>query len=208
MATPLLLIPTLFEAAFLEACPDAKDLAKGAVPWRGFDLAICGMGPVDAGVGAAFALAAGGHDRCLLAGLAGAYAGRLDPTPGLVLVREAILEDLGVRTGQGCELLAGLDPREAIAGMASGIREVTSLTVSSCSGDLRVAQERIAERPKVGIEEMETFAVARACRRAQVPLTCVRAISNEAGDRDKDRWHVPEAMALIQDYLDSVSPRA
>ena len=53
---------------------------------------------------------------------------------------------------------------------------------------------------------MEGHAVAVACLAADVPLSIVRAVSNEAGDREKSRWHVPEAMALIQRHLDSLVP--
>jgi futalosine hydrolase len=41
---------------------------------------------------------------------------------------------------------------------------------------------------------MEGFAVAAACQLCDVPMTIVRGISNEAGDRDKENWQIQDAM--------------
>ena len=43
-------------------------------------------------------------------------------------------------------------------------------------------------------EDMEGFAVALACRLADVPLAIVRGISNAVGDRRFERWQIPEAL--------------
>jgi futalosine hydrolase len=48
-------------------------------------------------------------------------------------------------------------------------------------------------------EDMEGFAVALACRLVGVPLDIVRGISNDAGDRDKVRWQVPQALRAAAD---------
>jgi futalosine hydrolase len=41
---------------------------------------------------------------------------------------------------------------------------------------------------------MEGFGVAIAGRLMGVPVAVVRGISNEVGDRRRDRWKIPEAL--------------
>jgi nucleoside phosphorylase len=45
---------------------------------------------------------------------------------------------------------------------------------------------------------METWAVALACRDADVPLTVLRAVSNEAGVRDRSEWSFNLALKNLQ----------
>lgn len=46
-------------------------------------------------------------------------------------------------------------------------------------------------------EDMEGFAVALACRIAGVPLSIVRGISNEAGDRNHAAWQIAPAIDAV-----------
>jgi futalosine hydrolase len=48
-------------------------------------------------------------------------------------------------------------------------------------------------------EDMESFSVALACLACKVPLTIVRGISNQAGDRNKSRWVVAPALKAAAD---------
>ena len=53
---------------------------------------------------------------------------------------------------------------------------------------------------------MEGFSVAVACQFAGIPLKVVRGISNIAGDRDKGRWRIKDAMdaaatLMLEDLL-------
>jgi futalosine hydrolase len=41
---------------------------------------------------------------------------------------------------------------------------------------------------------MEGFAVALACAHMHTPLSIVRGISNQVGDRDSTRWKIPAAL--------------
>ncbi len=216
--TILLLIPTLLEASFLPGCPKAQTLLAGPQSWQGFDLALTGMGPVDAGVTTSRYLAQGSYERCVLAGLAGGFAGRSPSAPALVEARSFLLDGFGVMGDEGVRRLETLGFPESVRGSMplssheelesppTGLPGVHALTVSASSATTRVAERRMAREPLVQIEEMEGFAVARACRLAEVPLTCLRAISNEAGDRDKTRWRVSEGMALIRESLKGLVP--
>ena len=214
----LLLVPTLLEATLLTDTPEAVDLLAGPVPWRGFDLALTGMGPVDAGVAASRSLALGSYERCILAGLAGAYMGRGLTAPTLVEARHFVMDALGALGPMGVQPLEELGLPDSVRGpltlstleevqsSPTDLPQVTALTVAACSATSEVARDRVADLPQIQIEEMEGFAVARACRLAGVPMTCLRAVSNLCGDREKSRWHVPAAMALIQEHLDGLAP--
>ena len=203
----LVLIPTLLEAGFLTETPDARALMAGPVPWRGFELALTGMGPVDAGVAASRYLALGEWERCILAGLAGGYEDRGCEAPSLVEARSFVMDGLGALGSGGVLGLEELGFPDSVRGPLplatheevqsdpTDLPAVTALTVSACSASVDVARRRVVARPDVQIEEMEGFGVARACRLAGVPLTCLRAISNRCGDREKSR--------LIQRQLDS-----
>ncbi|TWT75330.1 Futalosine hydrolase [Allorhodopirellula solitaria] len=50
-------------------------------------------------------------------------------------------------------------------------------------------------------EDMEGFAVALACQIAGVPVSIVRGISNEAGDRNHAGWQIDSAIAGIAESL-------
>ena len=71
------------------------------------------------------------------------------------------------------------------------------LTVcSSATSPMEVAH-RQSRFPSTVAEDMEGFSVAAACKLSNVPLTIVRGISNQAGDREKQNWRIEEAMLSV-----------
>ena len=68
------------------------------------------------------------------------------------------------------------------------------LTVCTGAATEAEARERRALFPGAMAEDMEGFAVALACRLAEVPVAIVRGISNAVGDRRFERWQIPEAL--------------
>ena len=58
------------------------------------------------------------------------------------------------------------------------------------------------------VEAMEGFGVLRAAMLAGVPALEVRAISNEIGEPDRERWRIDEAIdvlvAALPDLLEAV----
>ncbi len=58
--------------------------------------------------------------------------------------------------------------------------------------------------PKAVAEDMEGYAVALACRLHDVPLTIIRGISNQAGDRNHDGWQVAEALQSAAELFGEV----
>ena len=90
----------------------------------------------------------------------------------------------------------------ATATLPGGGRDpVQGLTVCAASLDREQALVRRHKFPEARIEDMESFAVARAAHLILVPFACLRAVSNEAGDRDTQNWKIDEAMAALGDEL-------
>jgi futalosine hydrolase len=71
------------------------------------------------------------------------------------------------------------------------------LTATAASNDEDDVADKLKKYSDVVAEDMEGFSVAAACQLASVPLTIIRGISNQAGDRDHKNWQVHEAMTSV-----------
>jgi futalosine hydrolase len=152
---------------------------------------VCGVGPVEAGVATARALALSTPAGVLHVGVAGAKG----ITPGrLVIGSEALYCDLVAEVPNISRVEP--DPRMLAATQAALLDSValpigTSAAVSGpCSA-----------HPQVRVEGMEGFAVLRACELAGVPAVEVRAISNEIGEGDRTRWQISRGLGTLTDAL-------
>ena len=65
----------------------------------------------------------------------------------------------------------------------------------------RFERARAHGKSETWAEDMEGFAVATACRLANVPLSIIRGISNVAGDRDHRRWEIDLAIDRLAQRL-------
>jgi futalosine hydrolase len=150
----------------------------------------CGIGPVEAAVASARALAGLRRPAALLhVGIAGA---RGIPVPQLVIGSEAVYEDA---------LAGGLvpererpDPRLVDAAQRA-LPEARVLPIGTSA--------RVGGTSSCDVEAMEGFAVLRAARLAGVPAIEVRAVSNEIDEPDRTRWRFDDALAA----LDAALPR-
>jgi futalosine hydrolase len=80
------------------------------------------------------------------------------------------------------------------------------LTVSTATGSATRARE-LAARHRAAAEAMEGFGVATAAQRFATPCAEVRTISNVVGERDRERWDIPVALAALAEvgrYLQEV----
>lgn len=159
----------------------------------------------------------------LLCGIAGAYPQRFRRTPPVVqpgticVVGSDALADEGVALpdgfldagapvfGSGQRLLDTgpfpANPRitaDAAARLAAPI--VRGATVSTCTGNDALSAA-LHERTGADVETMEGAAVAYVCRRREVPLLHVRAISNWTGERARGEWNVGAAVAALRQAM-------
>ncbi len=155
----------------------------------------------------------------LLLGVAGAYPDRVRSSPapvrrgGVCIVGSDQLADEGVLLpdafvdfGQPvfghAQRLVDTGPFPANPRIAAdaaarlGVPIVRGATVSTCSGADAVARALHA-RTHADVETMEGAAVAAVCRRRELPLLHLRAISNWTGDRDRGEWNLGAAVDAL-----------
>lgn len=202
MTQQLILIPTSFELQFAQQFA-ARQRSSAVVE-------LCGLGVVAAAVSSANLLHRLKPQAVLLLGIAGALDAQL-PVGAAYQFTEVACYGIGAGSGSSFQTSGELGwphwPVEPYIGDCLELN--TSLAVGSLAGQLLTvcaaasSQADLALRkekfPAAVAEEMEGFAVAVACRMANVPLQIIRGISNLAGDRDRNNWRVGEAMqAAVQ----------
>ena len=160
--------------------PDVLLVAATEQELAGSDGLVCGIGPVEAAVATARALALRPAAAVLHIGVAG---GRGLASETLVIGAEAVYCDLAAaiplvdRAPADARLLAAV---QTVLPAAPTLPIGTSAAVGSVGRD-------------VVVEAMEGFGVLRAASLAGVPAIEVRAISNEIGEPDRSRWQIAGA---------------
>ena len=153
---------------------------------QGVDTLCCGIGPVEASIVTARALAARGHSAVLHIGIAGAR--NLDP-PALVLGSESIYCDL-IDSRSKLPRIERQTPDPAL--LEAAIAALPGVAVMPIATSARVGGGDCAD-----VEAMEGFGVLRAAALASVPAVELRAISNLVGESDRSRWRIQEALELL-----------
>lgn len=158
-------------------------------PLDGVRTLVCGIGPVEAAVATARALADEPPDVVLHVGIAGARG--LEPLT-LVIGSQALYCDAaGPLVPSRALPDAQLLDRLRAAFPDAAVRPIgTSARVGGSGGAVGV-----------DVEAMEGFAVLRACELARVPAVEVRVISNEVDEPDRSRWRFEEAFATLAEVL-------
>ena len=213
----LILVPTDLERRILEPL---------VAPALGRDdlLELCGFGPVAAAARTSMLLARHRPDRVLLIGIAGridenlavgtAYRFRQVGCFGIGIgSQDAFIPagTLGWPQWPGDAADASPAIGDTIACAADGpAAPQADLLLTACAASATAADVRARMRtfPAAAAEDMESFAVAFACRLAGVPFDVVRGISNTAGDRDKSRWQTTDALQAAGDLAVRVIARA
>ena len=149
----------------------------------------CGIGPVEAAVSTARALADRVPAALLHVGIAGA---RGIPVPQLVIGSEAVFED--ALAGGLVPARVRPDPRLVDAAQRA-LPDARVLPIGTSA--------RVGGTSDCSVEAMEGFAVLRAAKLAGVPAVEVRAVSNEIDEPDRGRWRFDDALAA----LDAALPR-
>ena len=151
-------------------------------PIEGARTAVCGIGPVEAAVATARALAEERPSAVLHVGIAGARG--LEPLT-LVIGSEAVY----------CDAAGPFVPARVLpdGGLVARLQASFPEAVSRPIG----TSARVGGSHGVDVEAMEGFAVLRACELAGVPAVEVRVVSNEIDEPDRARWRFEDAFALL-----------
>lgn len=161
----------------------ARELAVG----EGWDGLVCGVGPVDAGVATASAIARARPLAIVHVGIAGARGASGLRPPALVIGNESLYCDLGVPESWAPRRVCP-DPR-LLAAARRAVPGAVELGIGT-SG-------RVGQTTGCDVEAMEGFAVLRAAALAGVPAIEVRAISNAIEEPDRARWRFEDAFRTI-----------
>ena len=179
----LILVPTALESDLL--------FPNGS-PGR---IALCGFGLANAGAGAAQAIAANpsaASDGVVLVGAAGTYDPDRHPVGSAVVAGRIRCVGIGAGAGAAHRSAAELGFADSdVIELGDGAE---LLSVAAAAGSPAEAGERRAGHPGAAGEEMEGYAVAVAARLCGVGLTIVRGFSNVAGERDRSRWRMHDAL--------------
>ena len=160
----------------------------------GAEALCCGIGPVEAGVQTARALARSRPDAVLHVGIAGSRV--LEP-PTLVIGSEAIYCDV-------------IDPASTLP-RVERVESDPVLRAAALSAVPDALVLPIATSGKVGggteydVEAMEGFAVLRAAELAHVPAVEVRAVSNSPEEADRALWLFDDALAALAQALPALT---
>jgi len=180
----------------LVVCAVAQELAALA-PRDDVDVLATGVGPVEAGLATARALATQRYDAVINAGIAGGFRDRCTVGDAVVCARDDYAE-LGLEDGTAFPLPGGLALERSaethpsllepfLAGLIPVIvgRGVTSAIVTSTTARALV----LAHRFRADVESMEGFSVLRAAALAGIPAVEIRGVSNLVGDRASNEWN-------------------
>lgn len=205
MPATLVLVPTDGERRGL-----APAIAAATADTARFEL--CGFGPVAAAARTAALLAKHAPERVVLVGIAGRLDERLAVGEAYRFAEVACF-GVGAGSGDAFETAGSMGWPHWPGDVADAPRAVgdviplspaplpavapAGLLLTACAAAAGAADVAVRRRlfPLATAEDMEGFAVALACRLADVPLEIVRGISNTAGERDKARWQIGPALA-------------
>jgi futalosine hydrolase len=153
---------------------------------EGVETFCCGIGPVEAAVRTARALAERLPEAVLHVGIAGARG--IEP-PALVLGSESVYED-----ARGPLVPSRLEPDAALLAAArQALPDALVLPIGTSA--------HVGGTSACDVEAMEGFAVLRAAQLAGVPAVELRAVSNEIDEQDRSAWRFDDAFAALADAV-------
>ncbi len=187
--------PVLILSAFdPELVSVRRALRRAEIPLSKVVCVAAGIGAIDAGVGAAHAVAVCRPRLVLFIGTAGSYAAGT-PLGSVVIARRVLLASTAVTRGDGylpdpMVTLVNTDARLRRALLAAGRPAAVAADVATPLAITTSAAlaRRLAKTTGAGAENLELFAVARAAHPAGVPFGAVLGISNIVGPRAHADW--------------------
>jgi futalosine hydrolase len=146
----------------------------------------CGIGPVEAALATARALAESRPHAVLHVGIAGARG--IEP-PSLVLGSESVYCDV-VDPAFTMPRVERVAPDAGVLAAArAALPEALVRPIATCA--------RVGGGAGYDVEAMEGFGVLRAAELAGVPAVELRAISNAVDEPDRSRWRFDDALAAL-----------
>ena len=156
----------------------------------GAETLCCGIGPVEAALRTARALAERRPDALVHVGIAGA---RELAAPALVLGSEAVYCDV-IDAASTLPRVERAEPDAALLAAArAALPEAHVLPIATCG--------KVGGGTACDVEAMEGFGVLRAAELAGVAAVELRAISNAPEQAERGRWQIEEALAALAEAV-------
>jgi len=196
---------------------------------------VTGVGPVNAALALGFCFGQTARniqegpriEAVLNVGLAGSFNLETLPLRTICRISEEIWPEYGLNDGQSVTARAfsfplwrRLEPQEDLYDRLplNGLEELShsvtaevkqwpvcrSLTVAGVSASFSRAHD-LWDRYHAELENMEGFAVAYACARAQIPCIGIRSVSNKVGPRQKNEKDFSGALEALAKVLPSLN---
>jgi futalosine hydrolase len=156
----------------------------------GAETLCCGIGPVEAALATARALAERRPARVLHIGIAGAKT--LEP-PALVIGSEARYCDIVDAASTIPRVETESPAPQLVEAARRALPHAHVLPIATCA--------RVGGGDSCEVEAMEGFAVLRAAALAGVPAVEVRAVANAVAHADRALWRTDEALAALADAV-------
>jgi futalosine hydrolase len=160
-------------------------------PLDGEETFCCGIGPVEAALQTARAIADRRPEAVLHVGIAGAR--RLEPLT-VVLGSEAVYCDILDLRATLPRVERALPDPALLERLRHALPEAPVLPIGT-SGT-------VGGGSRCEVEAMEGFGVLRACELAGVPAVELRVVSNSPDEADRTRWRIDEALAVLARTLE------
>ncbi len=208
----VVLIPTPFERGFVEPILRAG-LDLLGITNTSWHIECCGFGLVAAAARTAQTISVHQPKRLLLVGIAGtlhrsvsigsAYAFQSVTCHGIgvgdaLSPQHLSANDLGWSHSESadgtCKISDTIDLMMPKREIAMEKRTGRLISVTSAAADEREVSLRRIRFPDAVAEDMEGFGVALAASLAALPLSIIRGISNEAGNRQHSTWQVEASL--------------
>lgn len=157
-------------------------------PSQGWRTLRCGVGPVEAAIATAMAIAEQQPLAILHLGIAGARRASGLVPPAVVVGVESRYCDLDVPERFAPHRLA--PPQEMVEAVCRAVPDAVRHAIGT-SG-------RVGHTSGCPVEAMEGFAVLRAAALAGVPAIEVRVISNAIEEPDRALWNFDAAFAVVR----------
>jgi nucleoside phosphorylase len=161
---------------------------------RGIALSPAGVGTVDAGIGAAAAIARTKPERVIFVGTAGVYpaAARELPVGTAVLAGELRLVSTATLRGDAYHPAPLVATAATTPALRSRLARAGAPSIATVACPLAITQttalaKRIAATG-AALENLEAFAVARAAATAGLHFAAVLGVSNVVGPRAHAEW--------------------
>jgi futalosine hydrolase len=150
---------------------------------------VCGIGPAEAGIRTAMALAEERPDAVLHVGIAGAP--ELEAL-SVVIGSEAYFCDIVDPNSTMPRVERAYPAPELVEAARRAVPDAVLMPVATCAKVGASGRE---------VEAMEGFAVLRAAELAGVPAVEVRVISNSPAESDRSVWRLKEAFARLGEIV-------